>query len=127
MFHVEHSWNIVARSGFAGAPYHAQHQDSDAADDEGGADDELRRLEQQGEHARQRYDGECRGGEEFIIDEQSEQLPQDGGEDGHGRAALARFRAHFTIDRPTARKMAANARIARSWPGQLTPRPSPTQ
>src|SRR5436190_2404291 len=70
-----------------------------------------------------RDDGER---EHAVIDEQSDQLARNAGEHSHGATSSGRLTA--TAPRAaTSRNSAAKPTMARSAPGQATPRPSPVQ
>src|SRR6266480_5275617 len=100
--------------------------------------------EQDGERAGQKHDagGGSRGqachdrcndddrdegdGEHAVSDEQSDQLARNAGEHFHSAAPTGRLTA--TVARAaTSRKSPAKPTMARSAPGQATPRPSPVQ
>src|SRR6266850_1304993 len=70
-----------------------------------------------------RDDGE---GEHAVIDEQSDQLARNAGERSHGATSSGRLTA-TAARAATSRKSAAKPMMARSAPGQATPRPSPVQ
>src|SRR6266700_1236275 len=66
-------------------------------------------------------------GERAIVNKQAEQLAKDRSQCVHGKTSALGRRAEATAASPTARNSAANMMIARSAPGQATPRPSPVQ
>src|SRR6266436_3842531 len=59
-----------------------------------------------------------------VVDKQPGQLAQ---QHGHDMTSVLGRRACTTAAPPTARNIAANPTIAKSPPGQATPRPSPVQ
>src|ERR1700704_7038039 len=65
-------------------------------------------------------------GEHAVIDEQSDQLARNAGERSHGATSSGRLTA-AAARAATSRKSAAKPMMARSAPGQATPRPSPVQ
>src|SRR6267154_1941827 len=62
-----------------------------------------------------------------VVHEQPGQLTQHIGRCGHDKASVFGRRASATAAQLTARNIAANPTIAKSAPGQGTPRPSPVQ
>src|SRR5438067_13039529 len=75
----------------------------------------------------QQHDDHDLQGERAVIDEQPDQLAKDPFQRVHGKTSAVRRRTSATPANPTARKRAAKTTIARSAPGQATPRPSPVQ
>src|SRR5207302_3955269 len=65
-------------------------------------------------------------GKHAVIDEQSDQLARNAGEYFHGAAPTGRLTA-TAARAATSRKSPAKPTMARSAPGQATPRPSPVQ
>src|SRR5882762_5650022 len=65
-------------------------------------------------------------GEHAVIDEQSGQLARNTGEHFHGATSIGRLTA-TAARAATSRNNAAKPMMARSAPGQATPRPSPVQ
>ena len=69
---------------------------------------------------------DCQG-QRAVIDEQSDQHLESGGQHGHGKACALARRVRTTAASATIRNRAANAGIAKSSPGHGTPSPSPVQ
>src|SRR5689334_20062455 len=71
--------------------------------------------------------GQHAGRQKFIIDEHLPHVAPDHGEVVHRAASRPPTVVSRTRPKPQARNISANTRIARSCPGQSSPKPSPTQ
>src|SRR5882762_3842425 len=108
-------------------PSHVAEQHPQAADEQHDARGNRHGRRNRGNDRRE-YDYDADGQrEQAIVDEKTRQLAKNVDERFHGRASIARERTSVRAATAATRNSAANPRIARSAPGQGTPRPSPVQ
>src|SRR3984893_1098061 len=117
----------LATSRTMGGSCHVRNKDAEASEQQHGASHQMQIRHDGRKNARQHDDRKDHQRKRAVVDKQPDQFAKHRDQHVHDKAFMPGRRSNATDAIPTARNRTANPPIARSAPGQDTPRPSPVQ